>query len=286
MLRSCAMALAFAAVVVICRLPAQGAEKRPNVVIILADDLGYGDLGSYGATLIDTPHTDRLAREGRRFTDAHSPAAVCSPTRFGLLTGTYPWREDRVMRHLFAYEPLVIRDGEPTIASILKGAGYATACIGKWHLGAQRQDPIDWNQPLTPGPRHVGFDYYFGVINSHNQAPFVWVENETILDREPDEKIATKGNNTQTSGRRTRDSFEGERLLAERAAQFIEQSARSNQPFLLYFATSAVHVPITPGKHMQGKAAQGITAITCRNSTGPWAGFLAFWMSTSSPNRR
>ena len=103
--------------------------RRPNIVLILADDLGYGDLGCYGATKIATPHCDRLAREGRRFTDAHSPSAVCSPTRFGLLTGGYPWRENRVPRHLLAGETYVMRDGEPTVASILKSAGYATGCL-------------------------------------------------------------------------------------------------------------------------------------------------------------
>src|SRR5215211_2819669 len=142
-------------------------RARPNIVLIMADDMGYGDLSCYGATKIATPHCDRLAREGRRFTDAHSPSAVCSPTRFGLLTGTYPWRGNRVPRHLYAYEPFVFRDGEPTLASLLRAAGYATGCVGKWHLGAQRQDPIDWNQPLRPGPNDAGFDYYFGVINSH-----------------------------------------------------------------------------------------------------------------------
>lgn len=251
------MVRCFLLALLFCAAPLLAADARPNVVIILADDLGYGDLASYGATLIDTPHTDRLAREGRRFTDAHSPAAVCSPTRFGLMTGTYPWREGRVPRHLHAWEPLVIRDGEPTIASILKSAGYATACIGKWHLGAQRQDSIDWDKPLTPGPRHVGFDYYFGVINSHNQAPFVWVENETILDREAGETITIKGNNTQTSGRETRDSFEGERMLAEHALRFIDEAARGDRPFFLYYPASAVHLPITPGKHMQGKSRAG-----------------------------
>jgi arylsulfatase A-like enzyme len=150
------------------------AGGRPNVVVIMADDLGYGDLSCYGATRIATPHCDRLAREGRRFTDAHSPSGVCSPTRFGLLTGCYPWRDNRVPRHLLASEPLVIGEGEPTIASLLQAAGYATGCIGKWHLGAQRSNPIDWNAPLTPGPNAVGFDYFFGVINSHNQAPTCW----------------------------------------------------------------------------------------------------------------
>lgn len=221
----------------------------------MADDLGYADLGCYGATKVETPHCDRLAREGRRFTDAHTPSAVCSPTRFGLLTGAYPWREGRVPRHLHASEPLVIRDGEPTIASLLQAAGYATGCVGKWHLGAQRQNPIDWDQPLTPGPNDVGFDQFFGAINSHNQAPYVWVRNAEILDRKPGESIRVEGNRTQTSGRQTRDSFDGERMLAEEAGAFIEQHA--DEPFFLYYPTSAIHTPITPGKRWQGTSQVG-----------------------------
>lgn len=235
--------------------PPAWAAERPNIVVILADDLGYGDLGCYGATKIKTPHCDRLAKEGRRFTDAHSPSAVCSPTRFGLLTGTYPWRENRVPRHLHASEPLILRDGEPTLASLLQANGYATACVGKWHLGAQRQNPIDWNKPLKPGPNAVGFDYYFGVINSHNQAPFVWVENDQIVGRKPEEVIEVKGNTEQTQGRKTRVEEEGESLLADKAVAFIERS--KGRPFFLYYPTSAVHNPITPGAAWKGKSAAG-----------------------------
>ena len=234
---------------------ASAAAPRWNVVIIMADDLGYGDLGCYGATLVKTPHCDRLAREGRRFTDAHSPSAVCSPTRFGLLTGGYPWRDDRVPRHLHAWEPLVIREGEPTIASLLKRAGYATACVGKWHLGAQRQDPIDWNQPLSPGPNDCGFDEFFGVINSHNQAPFVLVENQTILDHAPNDPIAISDNRVQTSGPRTRDSNELEAAQARRAVDFIDRN--KDRAFFLYYPTAAIHSPLAPGKSWRGTSQAG-----------------------------
>src|SRR4051812_25008094 len=171
---------------------------RPNVVVIMADDMGYGDLGCYGATKIKTPHCDRLAREGRRFTDAHTPSGSCSPTRFGLLTGGYPWRGDRVPGALTASDAYKLRDGEPTVANLLKSAGYTTGCIGKWHLGVQSKRPVDWNAPLTPGPNTAGFDYYFGVINSHNQGPFVLVENDKILGLKPGERIELKGEREQT----------------------------------------------------------------------------------------
>src|SRR5690606_24159727 len=145
----------------------------------------------------------------------------CSPTRFGLLTGGYPWRDGRVPRHLHASEPLAIRDGEPTIASILKSAGYTTGCVGKWHLGAQRTNPIDWNAPLAPGPNAVGFDYFFGVINSHNQAPYVLVENEKILGAKADDPITVVGNQEQKSGPRGRDEYALEALQTAKAVEFI-----------------------------------------------------------------
>ena len=231
-------------------------ECSPNIVLILADDLGYGDLGCYGATQIRTPHCDRLAREGRRFTDAHTPSAVCSPTRFGLLSGCYPWRENRVPRHLMASEAYVFRDGESTIASLLKGAGYATGCVGKWHLGAQRRSPIEWNAPLTPGPRTAGFDYYFGVINSHNQTPFVLVENETILGLTPQNPIAVEGNRIQKSGSRSRDEHALETVQAAKAVSFIEE--HRDRPFFLYYPTAAVHDPYTPATQRQGKSPVGV----------------------------
>jgi len=243
---------------VICRVCADSStekEARPNIVLILADDLGYGDLGCYGATKISTPHCDRLAKEGRRFTDAHTPSGVCSPTRFGLSTGGYPWRDRRVPRHLHASEPLAIRNGEPTIASLLKGAGYTTGCVGKWHLGAQRRDPIDWNAPLRPGPNDVGFDYYFGVINSHNQAPFVLVENDRIRGARADDPITVVGNTEQTSGPRTRDEHALEALQTSKAVEFIERNR--DRPFFLYYPTAAVHNPVTPGAAWQGKSGVG-----------------------------
>ena len=239
-------------------LPASvpGADAaRPNVVFILADDLGYGDLGCYGATKIATPNCDRLAREGRRFTDAHTPSAVCSPTRFGLLTGGYPWRENRVPRHLLAGETFVLRDGEQTVATILKSAGYATGCVGKWHLGAQRGEAIDFNQPLKPGPNAAGFDYIFGCINSHNQAPYVLVENERILGLAPGDKIAIQGNQEQTSGPKLRDENALEAEQAAKAVAFLERN--QNQPFFLYYPTAAVHNPLTPGKAWQGQSQAG-----------------------------
>ncbi|MCL5270086.1 MAG: sulfatase-like hydrolase/transferase, partial [bacterium] len=130
---------------------------KPNILLIYADDLGYGDLGCYGATKLATPAIDSLARDGIRFTDAHSPSTICTPSRYGLLTGRYPWRPESCWA--YNYTALLIDPGRPTLPSMLKKAGYATACFGKWHLGLGGEDARqDWSGLITPGPREVGFD--------------------------------------------------------------------------------------------------------------------------------
>src|SRR3990170_8168313 len=136
--------------------------RPPNIVIILADDLGYGDLRSYNAdSRIPTRHLDRLAAEGMRFTDAHSPSGVCTPTRYGLLTGRYAWRTSLKRGVLNGYSPLLIEPGRSTLASLVKQRGYATAAIGKWHLGLGTAQPVDFSLRLDPGPNSLGFDYFF-----------------------------------------------------------------------------------------------------------------------------
>src|SRR5688572_5847845 len=161
------------------------ADQRPNIVVILADDLGYGDLQCYNPkSRIPTPHLDRLAAEGIRFTDAHTPSTVCSPTRYGLMTGRYAWRTWLKSGVLDGFDPPLIEAGRPTLASFLKAQGYATGCVGKWHLGMTwktrdgqpvpyrgtgRFRPgtdVDFTQELDGGPRDVGFDTYFGISAS------------------------------------------------------------------------------------------------------------------------
>ena len=163
---------------------------KPNIVLIYTDDVGYGDVSCYGATKISTPHIDRLAREGRMFTDAHSGSAVCTPSRYSLLTGQYGWRVN-CWGPLGHDKPLIIDTERLTVPRLLKEHGYATACIGKWHLGFGKKQ-TDWNKPLKPGPLEVGFDYYFGVPLVNSGPPFVYVENHHVVGLDPDDPFVLR----------------------------------------------------------------------------------------------
>ncbi len=159
------------------------ADQPPNVVFIFADDLGYGDLSCYGATKVQTPNIDSLARDGRKFTDAHSASAVCTPSRYALITGEYPVRANGgkgTWGPLSSQSQLIIDTDTLTIGKVFKTRSYATAAIGKWHLGFGEGEN-DWSVPLTPGPNEVGFDYYFGVPLVNSGSPYVYVENDTIV---------------------------------------------------------------------------------------------------------
>lgn len=163
------------------------AEKPPHIVVIVADDYGYGSSGCYGADgkLIRTPNIDRLAREGRRFTDANTTSSVCSPTRYSVMTGRYCWRTSLTHEVLGTFSPLHIETNRLTLASLLKRQGYSTAAVGKWHLGYGAADDspkwrTDYASELSPGPLDVGFDYHFGVPSNHGDLTGVYVENRFV----------------------------------------------------------------------------------------------------------
>ncbi len=161
------------------------AEKTgvPNIVFILADDLGYGDLHCYNKdSKVPTPHLDRLAAQGTRFTDAHTPSSLCTPTRYGILTGRYCWRSSLKRGVLNGYSPLLIEPKRLTAASLLKRHGYVTAGVGKWHLGLGDGGKTDFAKPLRPGPCSVGFDSYFGIPASLDMPPYVFIENEGVTE--------------------------------------------------------------------------------------------------------
>ncbi len=166
-------------------LPA--APKPPNVVIILADDIGYGDFGCYGATVVKTPNVDKVATRALRFTDAHTAAATCTPTRYALMTGEYPWRK-KGTGILPGDANLIIDPVRTTTPSVFKKAGYTTGCVGKWHLGLGTSK-IDWNTEIKPGPLEVGFDYSFIIPATGDRVPTVYVENHRVANLDPNDPI-------------------------------------------------------------------------------------------------
>jgi len=166
------------------------AGEKPNIIIIYADDVGYGDIGCYGAEKIDTPNLDRLAKGGVRFTAAYATASTCTPSRYSLLTGEYPFRNDKA-EILPGNAPLIIDPAKPTIASVLKSVGYATALVGKWHLGlGDRGKPLDWNGQIAPGPGELGFDYSFHMAATGDRVPTVFIENGRVVNLDPSDPIA------------------------------------------------------------------------------------------------
>lgn len=245
---------------------ASASTQKPNIVLIVADDLGYGDVGSYGAVKIKTPHIDQLAAEGVRLTDAHAPAAFCQPSRYAILSGTDVMRAQRRGK-----QTLYFHDGQITLPALLKSVGYRTAAIGKWHLGFGRGDEPDFNTELKPGPLEVGFDYYFGTPRSHNEPPFVFVENHRVVGFDPDDpiriipkaEVVKRGlkdwgwglSEGAAQAHAARPQNRIDLILADKAVEFIKQP--SDQPLFLYLAFASPHVPVAPAPEFQGTSRAG-----------------------------
>jgi arylsulfatase A-like enzyme len=284
--------------VLLASLATTGAADKPNIVFILADDIGYGDLGCYGATLVKTPNIDRLAREGRRFTDAHSPASTCTPTRRALLTGTYSWRQQPGSAIAPGDAPLTIPPGTVTLPALLQQAGYKTGAVGKWHLGLGGEGGPDWNTDIKPGPLEVGFDYAFFMPATGDRVPCVYVEDHRIVGLDPADPIKvsykakigdeptgaehpellklkhTHGHDMtivngigrigwMTGGKAARwVDEEMADTYTQKAISFIERS--KEQPFFLYLATHNIHVPRVPHPRFKGTSDCGIRGDSIR----------------------
>lgn len=218
----------------------------PNLVFIFADDLGYGDISCYGAELIDTPNIDKLATEGMRFTDAHTAASLCSPSRYGMLTGYSPWRLHKKGN---GYR---LPQSKTNIASLLQSNGYRTAAIGKWHLGYSK----DWNKLPITGPLECGFDYHFGVPSNHNDGFRVFIENHDLVGRKPGVPYQrVDGQQFPDGVAQPRVEDQVDTTLTQKALQFIRESA--DGPFFLYFTPCAPHTHVTPAEEFRGTSPAG-----------------------------
>jgi arylsulfatase A-like enzyme len=261
---------------------AASAAERPNLVYILCDDLGYGDVRCLNPDgKIATPNMDRLAAAGMVFSDVHSGSSVCSPTRYGILTGRYAWRSRLQRGVLGGLSPRLIEPGRVTVASLLREHGYHTACIGKWHLGmdwvkkpgkevtelnietAEQVWNVDYSQPIANGPNSVGFDYYFGISASLDMVPYTYIENDRVvalptLDRSFAMMHGRSGGQTRKGP--AAPGFEAADVLPQLTAKAVEYigqrgpAAREGKPFFLYLPLASPHTPIAPTSEWQGKS--------------------------------
>lgn len=243
------------------------ATKKPNIIIIFCDDLGYGDLSCLNPnSAINTPGMDRLADEGMTFTDAHSNSAVCTPSRYGLLTGRYAWRTRLKRGVLMGYSPHLISPERKTVADIAKEKNYDTACIGKWHLGMDMPKKekgskwkINYNGTILNGPNSVGFDYYYGVAASLDMPPYVYIENDKFTESASGVMKGKKFPDYMRGGEigESFDHINTLDIITNKATEFITKQAKKENPFLLYLPLTSPHKPVLPAKRFQGKSGIG-----------------------------
>lgn len=264
-------------------------QAPPNIIIIYADDLGYGDVGAYGATEMPTPNIDRLAEGGVRFTNGYASSATCSPSRFALLTGIYPWRNERA-KILSGTAPLLIDPAQMTLPKMLREKGYHTGIVGKWHLGLGNGN-VDWNQTISPGPNEVGFDYSYIMAATQDRVPTVYIENGDVVRLDPSDPIEVSykenfpgeptgkdnpemlkmkwhhGHNSSIVNGIPRIGF----MKGGDAAKWVDEDMADTflvraqryivehkaEPFFLYYALQQPHVPRTPHSRFVGTSGMG-----------------------------
>lgn len=269
--------------------PAPAPDDQPNIIVIYLDDLGYGDVGAYGSTELKTPNIDRLAAGGARFTDGYATSATCSPSRYALLTGTYPWRNENA-KILPGTAPLLIDTAQMTIPKMLKGKGYHTAVVGKWHLGLGSGN-VDWNQQIAPGPNEVGFDYSYIMAATQDRVPTVYIEDGRVVRLDPSDPIEVDyqknfpgeptgkdnpellkmkwhhGHNSSIVNGIPRIGF----MKGGDAAKWVDENMadtflvraqqyildHKDEPFFLYYALQQPHVPRTPHSRFVGASGMG-----------------------------
>jgi arylsulfatase A-like enzyme len=285
-------------IAILCYLPgfspAVQAQQKPNIIVIYADDLGYGDISCYGMKRIQTPNIDKLAKQGVRFTNGYATSATCTPSRYGILTGRYPWRQKNT-----AIAPgdatLIIPTDHKTLPAMLQDAGYHTAAIGKWHLGLGAPGTtIDWNADLKPGPLEIGFNYAYIMPATLDRVPCVFVENHRVVNldqndpitvnyqhkvgndptgKENPEKLRMRTDPRQGHDQTIIDSISrigwmtggnSARWKDENIAGIITQKAidfigeNKSTPFFIYFASGDIHVPRYPNSMFRGKSGMGL----------------------------
>ena len=234
--------------------PDKPAALRPNIVYVLCDDLGYGDLHCLGGqrSKIATPNLDRLATEGMTFREAHSSSAVCTPSRYGILTGRYNWRTRLQSGVLSGFSPPLIAAGRLTVPALLREHGYATACIGKWHLGLGISEQ-HLDRPISNGPTTRGFDYYFGISASLDMPPFALIENDRFTELPTTVKTWVR-QGVAAPGFEAVDVLPA---LTQKAVQYVGTQAKTGKPFFLYLPLTSPHTPLVPTKTWQGQSGLG-----------------------------
>ena len=269
--------------------------KPPKaIVMIYADDLGYGDVGCYGAKGIPTPSIDKLAKQGVRFTDAYSTTSVCTPSRYALFTGEYPWRKEGT-GILPGDAALIIDTKKPTLPKMLQSHGYKTYMVGKWHLGlGEKGKKIDWNKHIAPSPNEIGFDESFIFAATGDRVPCVILENGNVRNLDPNDPIEVSYQHNfpgLPNGKDNKDQLklmwshghnqaiingigrigfmkggksalwkdeENADVITNKAIEYIQKSAKAKEPFFLMFATHDIHVPRCPEKRFVGKSQHGV----------------------------